>query len=300
MQDTRLVRVLCQMKHYRRVSYPHYAAKIQRNLYIPIKTRIFAAKYTKMKRYLLFTCLFAAALFIAKAQEAKNEINFTWEEQKKAEQENQYKFSVTYRLQVGYLQEWYHSKTKTLTYPDLYLFGPQLGATFDFNLPQNFSLQTGLLYSLTYGVSTQHWRNLSTTDNSQQYIKHKIMSHQLTIPVRTWYKINLWRELALSFYTGPEMSIGVAQSDNMETALNDPTHQWLNSKNVKTEPYDRYAANELQRFDIQYGLGGAIQWANYRLQGGYSFGLNNLVKQNNPINQHTWNWSWNVIFSYAF
>lgn len=234
------------------------------------------------------------------AQEAKNQIDFSeQEQQQRAAQEAAYKFSVDYRLQVGYLQEWQHSKTTT--YPDLYLHGTKLGVTFDFNLPYSFTIQTGLLYTLTYGSTTQHWRNVQTNDYDIQTIKHRILSHQFNIPLFATANIKLWRKLSLIFYTGPELNIGLAQTDYMKTNLNEKTKNWLIDNNIHTEKYDRYTDGELIRTDIGYSLGAGIQWDRYRLQGGYTFGLNNLKKeQQKYVDQHMWNWKWNVSFSYRF
>lgn len=251
-----------------------------------------------MKRSVFIVIFNLCLISVLFAQEAKNEIDFNKEEQKKAYNES-YKFSVTYRFQIGYLQQWQNSVNNT--YPDIHLYGPETGLTFDFNLPYNFTIQTGLLYGITYGTNTQHWKNISINNSEQQYIKHKILSHQLSIPVLTTYKVKLWRELAMIFYTGPEISIGIAQKDYLITNLNETTIKWLNQNSVKTEQYERYNENELIRTNIQYDLGGGLQWDKYRLVGGYKFGLNNLVKQRTElIEQKMWNWSVNVTFSYAF
>jgi hypothetical protein len=102
------------------------------------------------------------------------------------------------------------------------------------------------------------------------------------------------------FYTGPQLVIGIAQTDYMKTNLNDETKAWLKSKDVHTEKYDRFSSHELIRPNIQYGIGLGLQWDKYSVYGGYDFGLNNLVKQNTEIHQHMWNWTWHVSFAYAF
>lgn len=248
-----------------------------------------------MKRLLFTLSILAISQLFSFAQEAKNEIDFLKEE--KNNSQYIYNFSVTYRIQIGYLQQWQHSTTNS--YPKTHLYGPELGITFDFNLPYNFSLQTGLMYGLTYGTNTQHWKNISQETSEQQYIKHKLLNHQLSIPILTTYNIKLWRELSMILYTGPELSVGISQNDYLETNLNDATKNWLQLNNVKTEKYELYKEKQLYRTNIQYNLGGGLQWDKYRLVGGYKFGLNNLVKQNNITEQQMWNWTINVTFSYA-
>lgn len=235
------------------------------------------------------------AFGLANAQEARNNIDFEAEEHKRQEQENTYQFSVGYRVEAGYMQPWQHSRTET--YRDLYLHGIRLGATVDFNLPYHFSMQTGLYYNLTYGVSEQHVRAKSDESALPQTIDHRVLSHSFTIPLRATYTQKLWRELALWFYTGPELQIGLAQNDYIETSLAEPTRTWAESQGWHTLPYEIYSAKELWRTNVQWGLGGGISWAQYRLQAGYNFGLNNLARQ---TGRQMWEWGWNVGFSYGF
>lgn len=251
----------------------------------------------RIRKYIAFLTIFLGFITSVKAQEAKNEIDFLAEEKKNTALESVYNFSVIYRVQAGFVQQWQHSDNKT--YADLYLYGPKIGATFDFNLPYNFSIQTGINYILTYGVTNQHWKNVSLEDYSAQYIKHKVINHELSIPLYATIKIHLWKKLGLMFYTGPELSVGLIQKDNLNCFLNDDTKNWLESNNIKTETYDKYKEKMLFRTNIQYGLGGGLEWGNYRLQAGYNFGLNNLVREQTEINRQMKSWNWNIIFSYA-
>lgn len=208
----------------------------------------------------------------------------------------QYTFHVDYRLEVGYAQN--NQRTRNKTFPDMLSHGIRLGAEVDFCLPLHFSIQTGVLYSLTYGVNTQHWRSQDARTVQEEYIKHRILEHNLTIPVRATYTIPLWRELNLFFYTGPQLQIGLAQTDYPKLHLSDNTRAWAQEVGLHTSQYDRYQDKELFRTNIQYGLGGGLEWDRYRLQAGYDFGLNNLVRQRKITDQHMWEWSWYVSFLY--
>ncbi len=249
------------------------------------------------KKYNLILLLFLlpACLY---AQEARNNIDFEAEEKKQHEEENAYRFSVDYRIEIGYTQPWQHSRTDS--YRNLYLHGAKVGATFDFNLPYHLSIQTGLYYSASYGISEQHIRAVSSEPALPQILKHRILSHQLIVPVRATYTQKIWRQLALWLYTGPELSVGIAQKDYLETSLSEPTLQWCQNQGMHTAPYEIYSARELNRANIQWGLGGGLQWDKYRLLAGYNFGLNNLARQQTTLKQHMWEWSWYVSFSYRF
>lgn len=223
--------------------------------------------------------------------------NTFFDPSRKAEKENDYQFSVDYRLEVGYAQD--QQRTRNMTYPDMYLHGARLGATFTFNLPIHFGLETGVLYTILYGRQQQHWRSVDAPTTQEEYIQHRVLAHNLTIPVRVYYTIPLWKQLNLFFYTGPQLHIGLAQNDYMDKHLSEKAEAWLKTRNVPTEPYDRLD-DELIRANIQWGLGGGLEWDRYRLQAGYDFGLNNLIKNPAIEGQHMWEWGWFVSFCYKF
>lgn len=219
-------------------------------------------------------------------------------------QETRYHFGMEYRLEVGYAQ--HEQRTQNLSYPNMYLHGVRIGATFDFLLPMHFSIQTGLLYTLTYGKNEQHWRSLSMQTTQTEYITHRVLEHNLTIPVRAYYTIPLWKQLRLFFYTGPQLHIGLSEYDYMQTHLSSEAEAWLNGEKeplitskVPTQPYDRFG-EELIRANIQWGLGGGMEWDRYRVQAGYDFGLNNLARPRGYEGRQMWEWGWFISFCYRF
>lgn len=224
---------------------------------------------------------------------------------KQAKVREPYVFSMDWRLQAGYLQHWQHSSMNNMMNP--YLHGMELGATVDFNLPLRFSVQTGLLYTVSYGRTDQHWpaTSIEAQHTDGDYIRHNIMEHQLAIPIRAFYRIPLWKELSLVFYGGPKFEIGLAQPDYVDIShLSDTYGSVIGSKEalaamgVRLENYDRYAVGDLYRFNVALGVGGGLEWDCYRLQAGYDFGLNNLAKHKYVQKQHMWEWGWYVSFVY--
>jgi len=214
---------------------------------------------------------------------------------RKVEQTEKYEFGVEYRIEAGFVQ--HHQRTRDLSYPQMYLHGVRLGATFTFNLPVHFGLQTGLLYMLQYGSREEHWRSMDAPSAQTEFIRHHVLSHNLTVPVRVFYTIPLWKQLNLFFYGGPQLHIGLAQSDYPDNHITPATEAWLSSIDVPVKSYDRYAG-ELLRANIQLGVGGGLEWDRYRLQAGYDFGLNNLVRQQQTIPAYLSEWGWYVSFSY--
>ena len=224
---------------------------------------------------------------------------------KQAKPKENYVFSMDWRLQAGYIQNWQNSSTKNVMNP--YLHGMQLGATVDFNLPMRFSIQTGLLYGITYGRIEQHWpaTSVEAQHTGGDYIVHNVMEHQLSIPVRAFYRQPLWQKLSMFFYGGPQLVVGLAQPDYLDISHLSGTYgnvigtkEMLKNMGVRTENYDRYGVGDLYRCNIQIGVGGGFEWDRYRIVSGYDFGLNNLVKHKYVTKHHMWEWGWYVSFAY--
>lgn len=205
-----------------------------------------------------------------------------------------YKFSTDWRLEAGYVQ-WDERMLDTTT---VYQHGMRLGATVDLNLPYNFSVQTGALATLTYGVNDQHWRSMSAEHAQKEVLNHHIVQLQLTIPARVYYKVTLWKELRMFFFAGPQLQLGLTNYDIIDNQTSAEVTAWLEQNNIPTTNHDRYVAKEIYRTNIQFGLGGGIEWDRYRLQSGYDFGLNNLMRTPVVAKQKMHQWGWMVTFSY--
>ena len=205
----------------------------------------------------------------------------------------EYHFGVEYRIEVGYVQHF--QRTHRLSYPNVYLDGASIGASFTFLLPLHFSLQTGLHYTLAYGTYTQHWRSMTQQTTQTEFIAHRLLEHQLTIPVRAYYTVPLWRKLNMLFYTGMNLHIGVAETDKMRKNLSYNTETWLQGLGIPTESYDRMK-EERWRANTQWSLGVGLEWDRYRLQGSYDFGLNNLVRHPGPTKRYMSEWGWTIGF----
>ncbi len=216
---------------------------------------------------------------------------------RKAEKEHSYRFRVEYRIEVGYAQDLQH--VRDLSFPSPHLYGARIGASFTFTLPLHFGLQTGLHYAILGSKYDQHWRSMNVANTQTEIITHHLIAHNLVIPVRAYYTVPVWKELNLFFFTGPQLQIGLAQNDNLDAFLSEETKSWLETKGIHTSPYDRMA-DELVRASVQWGLGGGLEWDRYRLQAGYDFGLNNLVKHKQTANQYMSQWGMLISFCYLF
>lgn len=221
-----------------------------------------------------------------------------------------YQFSYDWRLEAGYVQN--QQRSVNNSYANPFLHGLKLGATVDFNLPYHFSLQTGLAFCATYGNYQSHWRSLNAETVQIEYIRHGYNQYYLEVPVRAYYNQKLWKELNLFFFAGPKLQIGLAEMDWQKHHLSNYALDWLNQQGVPTAHHNRYAdwqytdadgnaqttARELRHTNVQMGLGGGLEWAQYRLVAGYDFGLNNLLYAKPTPASHMWQWGWYVSFSY--
>lgn len=206
----------------------------------------------------------------------------------------EYKFGTEWRIETGFVQ-WQQRQNDSIS---MYLHGLRFGGTVDFLLPYHFSIQTGALASLTYGYQNQHWRSMTAESAQIEVLRHDIVQLELTIPVRAYYTITLWKQLRLFFYAGPQLQIGLTSYDLMTNNTSAPTTEWLQAQGIPLTNHDRYADKQLYRTNIQFGLGGGLEWDRYRLQSGYDFGLNNLMRTPVVPTQKLNEWGWMVTFVY--
>lgn len=212
------------------------------------------------------------------------------------QEKESYHFAVNYRLEIGYVQN--NQRTPNLSFPNMFLHGVRVGGTFDFILPAHFSLQTGLLFNVAYGTNEQHSRSMDAASSMEEYQQHRVLEWTAIVPIHCYYTIPLWKQLNLFFFTGLDMSIGLIEHDFIHNNLSPRVQEeWIEKNGYHLDEYDRYTANELHRFNAQWVLGGGFEWDKYRLQAGYDFGLNNLVKSPILSEQKMNEWSWFVAFA---
>ena len=192
----------------------------------------------------------------------------------------------TYRLEVGYNQTHQASKEFRNTYLD----GGMVGGTVDFHLPYNMTVQTGLSYQMTYGFNEQHFTTKST--EQLEIASRNIYNHTIAIPVYYTYTQKIWNKLALFAYVGPKVQIGLTQSEKLTSTLSSDKEALFGIASGTT---DAYQTKDLSRFNLQFSLGGGVQWDKYRIKSGYDFGMFNVSNQG-KIHQK----GWYASLSYAF
>lgn len=209
-------------------------------------------------------------------------------------EEAPYQFSTDWRFELGYAQYDERQNNSSI----FYQHGVRIGATVDCNLPYHFSIQTGALATLTYGINQQHWTSMTEESAQVERMEHNIVQLQLTIPVRAYYTINLWRKLNMFFYAGPQLQIGLTNYDILENYTSALCTEYIQGLGLPIDSHDSYVTKELHRVNVQFGLGGGFEWDRYRLQAGYDFGLNNLIRTAIVPKQQLSEWGWMISFAY--
>ena len=197
---------------------------------------------------------------------------------------------LIYRAEIGYSQiTRYGTQVSNTPYRVI-----RLGGNVEFPLKYNFGIETGLNYNYSFGDKTQYLGN-KISDGSDDYsdydaldtINYSYKNHSLNIPLHITYTLPVFWGLKLFGYAGPSFRIGLKEPVKVESAKN---------LYAQDEEYDAYT-NKLNRFDIQLGVGGGIQWKSYRVKSGYDWGILNASKENNS-SQH--NRGWLISFEYEF
>ena len=168
-----------------------------------------------------------------------------------------------YRVEAGYTQPLRYGDKVSNTL----LHGISLGGTVEYPFKKNIGLVTGLKYSYLFGSKTQLYPNYAEANYSYT-------GHSLDVPVRLSYTVPIFWGLKLFGFAGPNFNVGLAQNTDVV---------YRDDDNTATAPYVTGGKfnlynTELNRFSIQFGAGGGIQWKDYRLKAGYDWGLNSISK----------------------
>ncbi|NDV47385.1 hypothetical protein D0T49_10040 [Paludibacter sp. 221] len=181
----------------------------------------------------------------------------------------------TYRIEAGYLQPVrYSSEASNRNFN-----GVRIGGTVDFKIPKVdfMTIHTGLLYSFTFGNNTQKYVFSSIRDS----VNFNTQGHYIDIPLHLTVSHELFKNKIKVFaFAGPNFNIGLYQPEKVKTTITDE-----NGLNTLKETFG-YVVGEsnlydgrLNRFNFQLEAGAGIQWWKLMVKGGYSFGINNLSKQ---------------------
>jgi len=175
-----------------------------------------------------------------------------------------------------------------------YFYGGRIGATVEFGLKKNFSLLSGVLYSVVYSSKTE---NYISTDS----VMYSTYNHSLDIPLRLTYTYSITKDLKVFAFGGPNLNIGLAQPRTITAELSDvtiSTIQGLGQTVPVTGTEDLYKNALINRINFQMGAGGGVQWKKYQLKAGYDFGINSINKVDSSKLLHQGGWYISLVYQF--
>lgn len=169
------------------------------------------------------------------------------------------------------------------------LNGPQIGIAYDVDFYKGIGLYLAANYS--YGVQIKQ----STPDMTNNFeVRTTTVYHSVNIPIDLQYRFLLAHKTWISIYTGPMFQVGlkmqqlqtteqpIAGLDPRRTKTNEYQYSYdyfiiSNQANAnKLSDADNDGRRDYNRFNPLWSLGGAFQFHQFYIRGGYSWGLANL------------------------
>lgn len=178
----------------------------------------------------------------------------------------------------------------------------RLGGNVEFPLKYNVGIETGLNYNFAFGNKTQYAGNKIYEDYyAIDTINYSYQNHSLNIPLHITYNLPIFWGLKLFAYAGPTFNLGLAEPTTVDATknmyANSGKYDLYTDKLTYIKDSQTQKQVQLSRFNMQLGLGGGIQWKQYRVRSGYDWGLTNFSRTQDT-NQY--NKGWSVSFEYQF
>lgn len=206
-----------------------------------------------------------------------------------------------YSVEAGYVQP----KRSGSQFSTTYFNGVRIGGNVEFELKNNFSLLTGTLYSVVYSDKSQYY---STSDS----VNYKTFGHAIEIPVKVQYSLPVSKNFKFFAFAGPNIAIGLAQPQKVTAVISSATKAYITPQipenmkpfmRVESDSYennDLYTKSTIQRINLQMSIGGGVQFKNYKLNGGYDFGINSINKVDTSKLMRLRQGGWFVSLVYEF
>jgi len=206
-----------------------------------------------------------------------------------------------YGIEAGFVQP----KRSGSQFSSTYFNGVRLGGNVEYELKNNFSLLSGALYSIVYSDKSQYY-------SSADSVNYKTIGHALEIPIQVQYSLPVSKNFKFFAYAGPNIAVGLAQPQKVTAVVSAATKTEVdalipdNMKSFVRLENDTYANNDLytknmiQRINLQISVGGGVQFKNYKLKGGYDFGINSINKIDTSRQMRLQQSGWYVSLVYQF
>ncbi len=152
-----------------------------------------------------------------------------------------------------------------------------------------FGIETGLKYNYGFGKREQRYAHNGKA-------KYNYSAHLIDVPVRLTFTFPLFWNIKLYTFTGANFNIGLAQTEEVKFTQKKVEGVTNVLPYPKSGTYNLYE-NDYSRFNFQLGAGGGLQWHQFRIRGGYDWGLNDLYKPDSRTEKMK---GWYVGLEYVF
>lgn len=184
---------------------------------------------------------------------------------------------LIHRIDVGYSILNQSGALVSKTYFD----GLKVGLSTELPFNKNISLLAGVHYNMLTSDKIQKY----PSSTSAHYVTHWSF---LDAPIQCVLNLPVSKNLSFFAFGGPTLTYGLSQIQNVVSTYNDTFY------GIPSGYTNLYTSN-LNRFDVQVGVGGGIQLKSYRLKGGYDWGL----LDGNKLNANSiYLKGWSVAFGY--
>ena len=179
-------------------------------------------------------------------------------------------------INIGYAPVTYTSKVtvgNTTNASTSDMNGFFAGFTYNYGFAKNMGVAFGLQGRFNFKTSTGN-ANFVVVSSNDKSTTTQIL---LDVPLLFNYSLPLGSSAKLSAFAGPTFSLAVYGNTHVTT-----TTTVLGSSSTSETDYDMYGDDsEMNRFDITAAFGLQFQYTDFRLFGGYRFGLMDLNSNDN-------------------
>lgn len=190
--------------------------------------------------------------------------------------------NLKYRITAGYGQSYLlGNRFVTSPYQSIYS-----GVNVELPIRYGIGVETGLKYNYMLGKKTQRYAH-------NQKFKFTYDTHQFIVPINAIYTSPTFWGLKLFAFAGANFNISLYQTQTVKKSNVNTT----GVTNSLSYPKAGTFHNVYNRLNFQLGAGGGIQWKQFRLRGGYDWGINNLNKNSQNTAKLK---GWYTSFEYQF
>jgi len=172
-------------------------------------------------------------------------------------------------------------------------FGYTFGVTVDYNLTDNFFIQSGLSF-ITKGTEGEYIYMISS-DSFSSSDKIKAQSMYLQLPIYAGYKFQVAENVKLLFNVGPYFAYGIGGKVKSEHVAK-MGGIVIDAYGIKE---DVFSNDGFKRFDCGLGFGAGVEFGKIGVSAAYYLGLIN-INAHDTDNSTAKNGSFALTVSYKF